>query len=155
MNFINDQELALRLKDNAVSSKEKYLYFILFIFITTVLSSPIVTTYLYTGNINKFDYIIDSINIISFIIGSTLCYKTNKSGDDKDFIERMICISFPVLIKSIVILLLVSMFYYTTIQIIGWRENIDESAIYDLPPAIFIILYYYWRLNASMKIAAN
>ncbi|MFU7502049.1 MAG: hypothetical protein ACE1S7_00930 [Candidatus Tisiphia sp.] len=38
------------------------------------------------------------------VIGTIICYNTNKAGDDKEFIERCICIGFPVMIRTLVYL---------------------------------------------------
>lgn len=50
--------------------------------------------------------IIDSINlglmIITTIIGTYYCYTKNKSGDNKDFITRFICLGVPVGIRIFV-----------------------------------------------------
>jgi hypothetical protein len=38
-------------------------------------------------------------------VGTILCYRTNRSGDDTDFIARMVCLSWPIGIRVLVLFL--------------------------------------------------
>src|SRR5262245_51957698 len=100
MNFIKDRELALRFKNNAVPSNERLLYLLIFIIFMTAMSSTFVINNFYSGQTNQWDIYTDLSMIIMNFLGTLICYKTNKSGDNKEFIERYISIGFPVGIRT-------------------------------------------------------
>jgi len=155
MNFINDRNLALRFRDNAVPSKERFLYFIFSMVLATILTTSIAVAPLYKETINNFDVISDLIYLASVIVGVIACYTTNKNGDGKEFIERMICIGFPVMIITFLISFFASIFYFMITTAFDWHKPADVTTVYDLPPVLFSTLYYYWRLNSSIRIAAG
>ncbi|PRD45254.1 hypothetical protein C5748_03330 [Phyllobacterium phragmitis] len=155
MNFINDRELALRFKNNAVHSNERFLYFIIYMTISTLFSGYILGSTLYADPINKFDVLSDIINVIIIIAGTTICYRTNRAGDDREFIERMMCIGFPAAIRSFIILFIFIILYLIFIGSIERERTSEEYSLYAIPPVIAYGLYFYWRMNASIRIAAN
>jgi L-asparagine transporter-like permease len=52
---------------------------------------------------NLFDYAGLFSSLFLYIIGVYACYRINSTGDDKDFLRRMVCISVPVGIRTMVI----------------------------------------------------
>jgi hypothetical protein len=97
---------------------------------------------------NIFDLII--------IVGSLFVfYNTNNSGDNKDFIERYICLGIPVLIRTAVstfpaciILACISF----SVKTVGSFQKGDE---FFFTYTIIFGLYYTWRLNSAFKIASQ
>ncbi|MBB2971207.1 hypothetical protein [Mesorhizobium sp. RMAD-H1] len=155
MNFINDLELAARFKSGAVPPRERFLYFI-----STALFSAIGgSAFLFQDSsgipVNEFDVFLDITNVLIVFIGIIFCYRANQSGDGKEFIERMTCIGFPAMIQSFMVFLIAAAFYLLLIYIMGFNNDSEEITIYDLPPLIFLMLYYYWRLHKSIRIAAH
>ncbi len=155
MNFIKDRELALRFKNNAVPSKERFLYILLFMGLTTLVSSSFFISSLYPTQPNQWDAYIDLSIIAITILGTIACYQSNKSGDDKEFIERYISIGFPVAIRTLLILIPVMIIFYGFVEFIRKEEIPDTSSMYDLVLNIGFMIYFYWRLNSSIKLASN
>ncbi len=92
------------------------------------------------------------------IFGTIWCYITNKSGDDRKFIERFICLSIPVLIHLIVIFFILYSFY----MIVGFylfEDAFDEftetTNWVDVGFTILFGFYFYWMLSRAIKGVAN
>lgn len=89
MYFWNISALAEDLKNEKVSQKDKMKYFLvisldLFRINNTTFEIGII------GNIYPF------IEMIVIAIGVLLCYKVNRLGDNKEFVDRMVCLSWPI-----------------------------------------------------------
>lgn len=143
MDLLKDQKLALRFKNNQVLPKEQFLHLLLFFLIhffiayafwssTTLSSGKTVfyITYLY----------------ITTDIGVFVCYQTNKLGDDKEFIERYICLGNVICFQICLILAFVVFFS----KYLGFFHF--GKALFGVPAISF---YFYWRLNSVFKIASS
>lgn len=168
MNFINDRELARRFKNDSVPQKERFIYFFIYVVMSSIFMQLIPITFISTENNIKIDttYIISVlVYILIVIFGTIICHKTNKAGDDREFIERMICLGFPIAIRTIIISFIIAIlhlifiiaayFLYNSTQWSDHQETPGQSSLYDLAFMIFILMYAYWRLNSSIRIAAT
>ena len=108
------KELVLKMKNDELSQTEKFKYFLVFIILTTIfarLSS-------YTSISPTFQAVIVSIlTAVIVIAGTILCYRTNRKGDDREFIDRIICISLPIYIKLFVVYIVI-LFLYNILYIV-------------------------------------
>lgn len=145
MNFINDTDLAQRLKKNQVSPKEGLLYFLTFSIITSLLTSSTVSNFLYSG-FETIDLISDVLDQIILIAGTFLLYRTNLKGDGKEFIGRVICLSVPVTFQ----LLIISFFLGFILLVPGLSGGLFEVLLKGV-----VLICYYIRLNRSLKIASH
>ena len=97
MHLLNYKQLARDLRDNKVSEREKFSYVIGLL----ILSAPLLVP---TTPINAHDITADLISAFVFILimiaGTVLLYRKNQQGDGKNFLERYICLSFPIGIIS-------------------------------------------------------
>ena len=155
MNFINDRELALRFKNNAVPSRERLLYLLLLLIPFSMVTSTLAINALATEFANHWDNIIDVLYVITTLIGTIICYITNKNGDDKEFIDRYISIGFPIFLQIFLLIFLVYMlgtFYNIYYEII---EEFSETSSYDFLFSFILEIYYFWKLNSSMKLASH
>ncbi|HJD56987.1 MAG TPA: hypothetical protein LFW12_02615 [Rickettsia endosymbiont of Sericostoma sp. HW-2014] len=155
MNFFNDRELALRFKNNAVSSKERFWYVMIgnILYIVSLLESLLESSLV--SSLESFLFVknmyLASVIGLPIIIGAIICYNTNKAGDDKEFIERYVCIGTPVLIRTKV-LTFALFFFGTLIKGYIFKEIVNNLGIISNAIGSF---YFYWRLNSSIRIAAN
>ena len=63
-----------------------------------------IALFTYAGDLVGFHRLLSlAANLTVGIIGIILCYRVNQSGDNKDFIPRMICLSWPVCVQLVVI----------------------------------------------------
>jgi hypothetical protein len=88
------------------------------------------------------------------MIGIIICYNTNKAGDNKEFIERYVCIGIPVLIRTLVYIMLALCLFAALIKGSILKEMVNENNLGIIFTAI-IFFCFYWRLNLSIRIAAN
>lgn len=152
MNFINDIELAKRFSAGEVSSAERLRYFLLFMLLCYYLMSSYAGQYLpcYINQVYYFDYIVDVIEITFFLVGTLLAYKVNVSGDNKEFIERYICIGFPIAIQ----MALIGIFIYGVMSI--YESSSDTATnITDVIIIIVLNIYYYVRFYRAIKVASH
>lgn len=157
MNFVNDRELARRFKNSAVPSRERFVYLLITSVLLSMFMSPFLILSVYPDYeaLNMWDAYVDIAILTITIIGSVICYKTNKAGDDKEFIERYVCIGFPIIIQLIVAAIIV-----IALMVIAMASGIDmeipdKTSAFDLTFEIMIMLYFYVRLNSSIKLAAH
>ena len=102
MSVFNRKKIEKRIKLNQMREKEKFLYF----FILSVLTSLSLFDSLFGSQLPENNWSNISYFIIS-IAGIFLCYKTNKRGDNIEFIERFILISLPIILRHLVGLLFI------------------------------------------------
>lgn len=94
----NIKKLREDLKENRVSSREKMKYFLVFMLV--VGGSFYVGLGFGDAGIPYGYTLFEALAfIIITIAGMLVCYQANKQGDDKEFIERFICIGFPIGIR--------------------------------------------------------
>ena len=103
MNFINDRELARRFKADAVPARERFYYFLILTMGMVTVTSSYVVDALHRP-INQWDIAIDIAMIILAFGGSILLFKTNAKGDNKEFIERYVCLGFPIIIQTLLVM---------------------------------------------------
>ncbi|BGE83680.1 hypothetical protein Ms3S1_01160 [Methylosinus sp. 3S-1] len=164
MNIINDRELALRFKNGAVSSKERFIYFFTFILLS---EAPYFYKYIFADNRRDFDLYEDIIMLAITIVGTIACYISNKTGDNREFVERYVCISFPVSVRATIfciIIIIVSLVIYVAASIEIYFLKISlcsECKLDDLMDAwgslvvTSAMIYFFHRLNTSIKLAAR
>ena len=136
MYFWKVDDLLNDLKSDKVTQKEEFKYLLIF-FVFAVLSTDPV---LYANtSYNIYNSISSIIFILITILGLYYCYKINASGDDKDFIKRILCISLPVMVRLFVIFtpisLLVGLSIYYVIQgntMSGPIPEVHEQNIYEV-----------------------
>ena len=149
------KELVLKMKNDELSQTEKFKYFLVFIILTTIfggLSS-------YTSISPTFQSVIASIlRAVIVIAGTILCYGTNKKGDDREFIDRIICISLPLGIKFFVVFI-VTLLLYVILSAIIIGDAFDPQMATESLLLVFIFISYlvcfYWRLMHHLKIVSS
>jgi|SRR5579883_1918726 len=155
MNFIRDKELAIRFQIKSVPSWERFLYLIFSMIFAAILSFPVFIFKFYKNSLNAWDLYVYLVGLMIVIVGTIFCYRSNKSGDDQEFIERYICIAFPTGIRTFLIMLPIGLLFYGMIAFFR-KEGIPEStSIYDLIWQSIFLGYFYWRLNSLIKIASH
>jgi hypothetical protein len=142
----NTEALAVKLKDGELSQKERFKYFFIFIVLTALLMEVC----LYVGEIPSVITITEAaITLIITIGGTLLSYKKNRDGDNKEFIDRYVCLSIPILIKLTVLFV----GCYIAYMIVGYMflnetfdKDIDSTTWIDVLFTLLSELLFYWRL---------
>jgi hypothetical protein len=172
IHLIGDKKLALRFRNNAVTSGERFLYFFLSVIFSlffwfeiysfAILFSPSDTWTSFmliphdswdaTG---KWDIFVFLFCLAIAILGTDACYHSNRSGDNKEFIERYICIGFVTSIRLGLILIPLAFLAHGLVNALTEDGLPHETGLYDLIFYAPFLGYFYWRLNNLIKIAAH
>lgn len=166
MNIINDRELALRFKNDAVPSQERFIYLFIFVLISEIPWSSF-SEYIFNDNRRDYDIYSDIIISVITIVGTVLCYRTNRSGDDREFIERYVGIGFPITIRTtifLIVFVVVSIIFFVVMSIVLYFLNLSLNSELNLDAlkdawgtvmGACAMAYFFVRLNASIKLAAS
>ena len=153
MYFWKIDELVEDFRSNNVSQKEEFKYFITFSIISVIMSDKYFSL---GGNYNLYDFL-DTVSLIAVSLwGIWHCYKINSTGDNSDFITRMICIGFPAALRVLAIVVPI-MFLVGFIQVYFLEEaGLDESlyedtTVSDVLMIALIGLTYYFYLATKIK----
>ncbi|AFM26670.1 hypothetical protein [Desulfomonile tiedjei] len=99
-----------------------------------------------------------ALNVTVIIIGTTLCYRANKKGDNADFIPRMICLGWPAGIRIAVFLASIALFlsglsglpaaaYGFEAYVFAMLHKLRE--LWSIFWGIFFLLPYYFQIHHS------
>jgi hypothetical protein len=95
--FWNDKQLARDLKNNLVSEKHKFIYFMIYMLLPILARLNQINILGLTYTLGFILGIFAAIAIWAWVF--YFFYKTNKNGDGKNFIERYICLAFPLSVR--------------------------------------------------------
>jgi len=164
--FWNDKQLARDLKNGAISEWHKFIYLMLYFFVPALFRLiGHILPHKHTEDIEKSFWMF-SLTLIVIPLGLLFfyfLYKTNEKGDGLHFIERYICLTFPLIIRIMAIFIpaivlgatLSAMFVVHSHNALG--EDASIFVLMALPVAIVIALlvYYYLRFVTLLKIASG
>jgi len=143
-------------KSGNVSQKEEFKYMLLYT-ITMVLGTD---PALYIGSsYNYYDTLTSVLMLGISIFGIFYCYKLNSSGDNKDFIVRLMCLGLPVTIR--VLTLMVPIFIIAGIleAVVLSPETLTEESFENTPIQVTIISLftasYFWYLSIKIKAVSS
>jgi len=93
MYWWNASKLAEDLRDGQVDEKERFKYYLA----TFVAWTVVAQIFVYSGSaFNIGDFLSAAASLTVIVVGTVLCYRVNRRGDNTDFIARMICLGWPV-----------------------------------------------------------
>ena len=154
MYFWKIDELIEDFKLNNVSQKEEFKYYISFSIIGVIMSNKYFNL---GGNYNIYDFLDTVILIAVSAWGIWHCYKANSSGDNSNFITRIICIGFPAALRVLTIVVPI-MFLIGFIEVYFLEDAELGGSLYEyttvfdfLMTALFVLTYY---LYLAIKIRA-
>ena len=151
MYFWKVDSLVEDFKLGKVSQKEEFKYLLCSTILMVLATNPA----LYIGSsYNYYDTLGSGLNLGISIFGVFYCYKINSNGDDSDFISRMMCIGFPVIIRvsgMMIPILIVGVIADTLLN----PELFNEEVVRTTPIQVAVVSLFlaacYWYL--SKKIA--
>lgn len=115
---------------------------------------------LYIGSsYNYYDTIGSILMLVISIFGVYYCYKINSSGDNKDFIVRVMCIGLPVMIRVLVVMIPVFIVGGALESVFLYPESLDEETFESTPMQVvsmsIFIAAYYWYLSTKIKAVSS
>lgn len=143
-------------KSGSVSQKEEFKYILLFTVLLVFASDPV----LHIGYSYNYYATIESIITLGIsIFGVYYCYKINSSGDNKDFIVRVMCIGLPVMIRMLAVMIPVLFVGGILEAAILYPEYFAEGALKSTPLQVaftsVFIAAYYWYLSTKLKAVSS
>lgn len=161
MYWWNVSKLAEDLRDGRVDEKERFKYFLA----TFIAWNTVVQLFIYSGvpfSIGAF--ISTAVNLTVAVIGIVLCYRANESGDDADFIGRMICLGWPIGVRLVVT-------FSAIFLLLGSITSMPEGAdgplpflstisgkvreIWDRFLGIIVVAYYFFDMYRRLAFVAK
>lgn len=146
----NVKALASDLRDDKVTERNKLSYYLLYVLFGSVVSEIAKFGPL---NINVYSLAIAISNILIIVLGICFCFVTNSKGDNRDFINRFICLSIPISCRIASFMVLGILALYKIGGLIGGQAF--DSFMYDskeiqkliFMPIIGILYFYLISLN--------
>jgi hypothetical protein len=136
----NVKALAQDLKAGQVSQKEKMKYFLVTIIVQMLMTSMPAQPSLQYG-----DFIRTVIFIIITAIGIVVCYKANSRGDDKEFVERIICLSLPIGVRISLLLFIGLILDIIIATVLQFGPQALEVSIFIVSIIVLIITLTWMR----------
>jgi hypothetical protein len=145
--FWNAKKLALDLRDGTISEFVKMIYFVLF---------TIMHYYQFEVSVDKYFYIESAILIVIDVFGIYYCFRINRLNDNKNFMERIICLGIVLLIRIFVFLLPI---YLIIGVIFGIFTHLDlsilDSPLFIISLGSIISIIFYFLLGQYIKMASK
>lgn len=140
MIFWNTQKLSDALREGRVTTAQSALYLAANVLIWSLLVE--LAAHVQTPK-NILDYVLTAVSISSAIFGTWICYRANARGDNRDFIERYVCLSLPITVRVLVIeiaLLIVVFSAESTAGTLSDQTTIPQMALY------LVLIFAFYRL---------
>ncbi len=152
MIVINHVKLARALRQGTVSETQRFTYYVLVFLFINLMNVSVLSAWLRPDSaVNGIDYAVDAVNMAIFAIGTLLAYRIHRAGDGRDFIARSICISVPVGIQTIILMIIGT-------AVISGADPADADGQTTLSRALLSIglsLYFYGQIIAGIATAAH
>lgn len=152
MYFWNVRALAEDLKLGQVTQEEKMKYFLVqtviislvFSFISH-LASPLYST-------GAMAFLESTMDLVVNVLGIWMCYEANKLGDNKEFLDRIICLSLPIGVRLTVFIIPLS---FLIGIMTGWLDT--AGAAQDLLNLVLgsgsLLIFYIWVRSYILDIS--
>ena len=152
MYFWNTKQLVADLKADRVSNSQLKNYYI-----GTTLMILTMMALVELGPEGRLDYVFTDwlVNIGLTITWLNLIFKANGGEDGRDFLNRMISISFPISIRVLVFGILIA--FVLELLWLPWREQLNEAQAQLWENIVWIIFSMtltcvgYWRAYVHIK----
>lgn len=138
MYYWNIKGLAENLKNGTVSQRDKMKYFL---FNLLAWSFTIYLIEYCPEEPNEMFFVRCIFELSAVIIGVLLCYKVNEQGDNKEFIDRFICLSWPIAIRCLVFYIVI---YFSIGVVLGIfkMSHIVSDQMNIISDFLLNIVYY-------------
>ena len=145
MYFWNIKALEKDLKE-WLPEKENMKYLMAYVILFTIGTIPIIV------DPNLYDYIISFSMIAFVIIEIILLYKVNKWDNGKNFLSRYLSISWVVLLRSLIFLMIPLFIVYIFINVYFLSNpDLESTNISDIALNVFWVAWYLYMKIQSFK----
>lgn len=158
MEFFNDTRLALRLSQREVPEQEKLYYLFVFLLLHPLMQVGLMNIkynkeFIEQSNLhlNQWSAAAIIISTMLTLMGSYYCFKRNQIGDSTSFIERFICLSFPIGIQSLGLGIIITLINHTILQIAYDGEIPAHDTILSPIQNAIVSFYFYFKLFKNIS----
>jgi hypothetical protein len=154
MYWWNVSKLAEDFREGRVEEKERLKYFLAATIVWGIAAEPLFWYH------HTFRLAVNAITAVvgrtTTILGTVLCYRANKSGDNTDFIGRMICLGWPICIKLLVLFVPIMVIVDLGALAIGSDfEVIKDETIIGVIWGVAALICAYWLLYKYVRLVAQ
>lgn len=149
MIWFDIQQLETGLKNRTLSEKQIFYYLLANLILFSVV--PYIAT---NNNQNNWLIAFEILIIITItIIGTKKTFDINSAGDNKDYYERFLSLSFVVGIRFIVLVLVLMIPFYIIEDLVAKNISVnkDLTGLSDILFAVVGEVLYYYMLTKSFK----
>jgi hypothetical protein len=147
MHYWNTKKLVAEIKANVLSETDRKNYYIG----SSVITSIAMSMSIIAGAENKYFAIaVAVLSLFIIVFGINLNFKTNGGNEGKDYITRVIILSFPLLIKIYVLAVIATFILMVPAYMISGNNPIVVEWI-SVFLSVAILIIYFWRLNVHLK----
>jgi hypothetical protein len=150
MFFWKTKQLRNELITDSISEKEKMKYLL------ATMTLFAVSEQLGGSDFSGGYFLAETLSIIFVtIIGILVCFDANSQGDGNNFIERFICISWPITIK---ITTFIMIFLVLMLLLLGKDVDFSEASKGSAIDIFILIIFevvYFWRIKVHLAFIAK
>ena len=158
MYFWNDKKLAADLRDDLISERQQLPYLLIPFVIMSWLLTSVAGILMYADiEITRYALINDALYVVMTAIFIIISFKINQKNDGQNFISRYMCLSFPIVIKFIVVLLLLGFVGAFLDDPDFFNSETDDvsTGIFTTIAVLLSYLFMLWRYVTCFKIAST
>ena len=152
MYWWNVSKLAEDLRERRVEEKERFKYYIAFIVLYGV-TLELANYFPVPFNMARLIY--SAATLIIIITGTILCHRANRSGDNADFIGRMICLGWPIFVKLLVLSIVIFFGFEIVGKAMGGTSQQIHTALDIVPVPVVLTILNYWLLHKYVRLVAH
>ena len=143
--------LKAELASGAVSESEKlkYLMAMLLLYVISGEVSYLAAQADPGDTLTATDWLSSALFVITTFIGTYYCYRRNRAGDAKCFIERFVCLSWPITIRFLAIMLLGFAAFFGFGDMLGgdqFESWLLEESFLGVAILLVFQFAFYWYL---------
>jgi hypothetical protein len=147
MHYWNTKKLAAEIKAGVLSETDRKNYYIGSSVITVIAMNMAIIA----GAENKYYAIATAVlSLFIIVFGINLTFKANGGNEGRDYIARVLILSFPLFIKIYVLAVLASIVLMVPVYMISGNNPMVVEWI-SLLISVAIQIIYFWRLNVHLK----
>jgi len=148
MYFWNTKALRQQLKAGKVTERQKMSYLMATILLFTL------SVYVPLPQADTALQAIEIIAAIGITIGGIFyCFRINQNGDGKNFLERFVCLSWPIAVKQILLIFLIVISYISLLAIFSPEAaaSLENPTAFDVILLVLLEAWFYWRIGVHIR----
>ena len=142
--------LKLELASGTISESEKLKYLVAMILLYSISSEGgyLVAQADPEDALTATDWLSSALFVILTFAGTYYCYRRNQSGDAKDFIERFVCISWPITMRfvAIMVLFFAALFGFGSMLSERFESWVFQEGLLTVATLVVFEVVFYWYL---------